>query len=308
MKLNPVFQQYLNCSNEPEIFQYLQDTLTDSITLWDYFVNWDKVLNNYREIEINLNLLNYLVGKENIEEELRLLLNKYPNVVSVIPILLACRNSNFKILTSYIYGEFNYKFFDFQTKNKFTKQEIDSVIEFANETGVLKLFKNKVIKSIPDYVLGIEVGLDTNARKNRSGTTMEKIVENLLKKIKQQQNLSLISQATSEKIKKEWGIEVKVDKSSRRFDFAIKNNDILYLIETNFYSGAGSKLKSTAGEYKTVFDFISSQGHKFIWITDGLGWKKVIRPLEETFDRIDYLLNLKMASSGLLAAIISQKL
>lgn len=128
MKLNPIFQQYLNCSSETEVFQYLQDTLTDSITLWDYFVNWDKVLNNFREIEVNLNLLNYLIGKENIEEADRLLLNKYPNLVSVIPILLACRNSNLKILTSYIGGEFSYKMFDFQPKNKFTEREINYVI------------------------------------------------------------------------------------------------------------------------------------------------------------------------------------
>lgn len=121
---------------------------------------------------------------------------------------------------------------------------------------------------------------------------METIVENLLKKIQQQHNLSLISQATSEKIIKEWGIKLKVDRSSRRFDFAIKNDNFLYLIETNFYSGIGSKLKSTAGEYKTVFEFVSSQGHKFIWITDGLGWKKAIRPLQE--DARSHRLSIKL--------------
>jgi len=115
-------------------------------------------------------------------------------------------------------------------------------------------------------------------------------------------------QATSPKIILEWGIHVEVDKSTRRFDFAIKNGNTLYLIETNFYGGGGSKLKATAGEYRALFDFISSQGHKFIWITDGLGWKSTLRPLEETFNYIDYILNLKMVSTGLLSEIIIQQL
>jgi type II restriction enzyme len=137
---------------------------------------------------------------------------------------------------------------------------------------------------------------------------METIVENQLRQICTEHSLSIISQATSPKIKELWGINVEVDKSSRRFDFAVKNEDVLYLIETNFYGGSGSKLKATAGEYKALFDFIISQGHKFIWITDGLGWKTTLRPLEETFNYIDYTLNLKMAATGLLSAIIRQKL
>jgi len=157
---------------------------------------------------------------------------------------------------------------------------------------------------IPDYVFGIEVGLDSNGRKNRGGTTMETIVESLLHPICLEKEIPFMVQATAPKIKDKWGVDIEVDKSSRRFDFAIKSKKTLYLIETNFYGGGGSKLKSTAGEYRTLFDYISSQGHQFIWVTDGLGWKKALRPLEETFNYIDYTLNLKMCSTGLLSAII----
>jgi len=100
---------------------------------------------------------------------------------------------------------------------------------------------------------------------------METIVETLLSYICQNNQLSFISQATSQRIQMKWGINFQVDKSERRFDFAVKNEDVLYLIETNFYGGSGSKLKATAGDYKALFNVISSQGHKFIWITDGLG-------------------------------------
>lgn len=306
MKFNPVFQQYIGCSNTSESFQHLQDTLTDSITLWDYFVNWSKVIKNFRQIEIHLNLLNYLVGKNDIEGEFKRLLYQYPHLACVIPVLLACRNSDFKILIDYAGGSLLYKTFNF--KKNMTEKEVDDILEFTQKTGLLELFKNKTITSIPDYVLGVEVGLDSNARKNRGGIIMETIVESLLRPICQEHNLLLMPQATAPKIKNEWGIKVKVDKSTRRFDFAVKNEDTLYLIETNFYGGGGSKLKATAGEYRALFDFVSSQGHKFIWITDGLGWKSTLRPLEETFNYIDYTLNLNMITTGLLSALIIHKL
>jgi type II restriction enzyme len=308
MKFNSVFQQYLNCSNSTEVFQHLRDNLTDSITIWDYFVNWNKVLNNFKQVEINLNILNYLIGKDDTEGEFRRILTQYPSVVSIIPLLIACRTSSFRILTDYLNGSFTYKLFTFKQRDRLTEQELSEIIEFTQKTGLLELFRNRTIRSIPDYVIGIEVGLDSNGRKNRGGTTMETIVESQLRQICQEQGLLVMPQATSVKIRSEWGIYIEVDKSSRRFDFAVRNEDVLYLIETNFYGGGGSKLKATAGEYRALFDFISPQGHKFIWITDGLGWKSALRPLEETFNYIDYTLNLKMASTGLLSEIIKQKL
>jgi type II restriction enzyme len=308
MKFHPIFQRYLNCHNVDEVFQHFHTTLTDSITLWDYFVDWQKVLKKFENVEIHLNTLNYLIGKDDIESEFTKLLQQSPQIISVIPILIACRTPSFQILTDYTKGQFTYKHFNFKYKKSLSQSDIDDILEFTKNTGMLDLFKNKTIKSIPDYVLGIEVGLDSNARKNRGGRTMETIVETLVTTICQQNNFLFISQATSQKIYSEWNIDVQVDKSSRRFDFAVKNQNNLYLLETNFYGGGGSKLKSTAGEYKTLFDFLSRQGHKFIWVTDGLGWKTTLRPLEETFRYIDYTFNLNMVVSGLLGELIVQNL
>lgn len=308
MKFYPIFQKYFNCSNETEVFQHFQNTLTDSITVWNYFIDWQKVLKNFNNIEIQLNTLNYLIGKNDIETAFRTLLQQSPQIINTIPILIACRTSSFQILTDYTSGHFDYKYFNFKNKQLLTKSDIDDILEFTKETGILNLFKNKTIKSIPDYVLGIEVGLDSNGRKNRGGNTMETIVESLITTMCQQNNFLYIPQATAQKIQAEWDIKIQVDKSSRRFDFAVKNQNSLYLVEANFYGGGGSKLKSTAGEYKALFDFISKQGHKFIWITDGLGWKTTLRPLEETFRHIDYTLNLNMVVSGLLAELITQNL
>jgi type II restriction enzyme len=308
MKFSPIFQQFIDCKTSQDIFNYLNHTLTDSITGWDYFVNWNKVLSNFREVEINLNTLNYLIGKSDIEAEFKLVLEQHPRILNVIPILIACRTADFKILTNYASGDFQYKYFKFKNKGVLTTQEIDEAFEFIKETGILELFQNKTIKSIPDYVLGVEVGLDSNGRKNRGGDMMETIVEELIKALCAANNFNYIKQATADKIFKAWNIVVEVDKSSRRFDFAINNQGLLYLVEVNFYGGGGSKLKATAGEYKALFNFLSAQNHKFIWLTDGLGWKSTLKPLEETFNHIDYTLNLNMSSTGLLAEIIKQKL
>lgn len=176
------------------------------------------------------------------------------------------------------------------------------------KTGILDLFKDKKIKSIPDYVLGIEVGLDSNGRKNRSGTTMQNISEDIIKSICKANNFEYLAQANANKIKQYFGFNIKIDKSIRSFDFAIKNEDKLYIIETNYYGGGGSKLKATAGEYAMLYNDLKDQGYNFIWITEGLGWTTTQKPLKETFDKIDYLFNLKMVSSGLFADIIKNKL
>ncbi|MBU3924661.1 type II restriction endonuclease [Patescibacteria group bacterium] len=101
------------------------------------------------------------------------------------------------------------------------------------------------------------------------------------------------------KIKREFDYDVPVDKSSRRYDFVIDNGKELFIFETNFYGGGGSKLKSTAGEYRNLFDVLAEK-HKFIWITDGFGWKKTARSLRETFDHNDYLFSLDMLEKGIL--------
>lgn len=302
MKYTKTFKERINCSNEDEVFDYLMSTLKDTITKWDYFVNWAKVFGNLRDIEIDLNIINYLIGKQNIEDEFKALLEKHPSIVRLIPILIACRQNKFNILASYDRNSFKYETFDFGKPETIEKSK---VIEFAKSTGFLELLQSKRIKNIVDYVIGVEVGLDSNGRKNRGGKSMETIVEFFIKDICQRKSLDYIKEASSKNIAKRWGLKLKVDKSSRRVDFAINNKDHLFLVETNFYGGGGSKLKSTAGEYKSMFDFWKSDGHDFIWITDGYGWQTTRLPLQETFNYTDFVLNIDMVSKGLLEDIVT---
>lgn len=308
MKYSPIFKNKIGCKNESEVFAYLINNLNDSIRYCDYFVNWEKVLGNTRDLEIDLNIMNYLVGKEDIEKEFRYLLKKHPQIVRLIPVLLACRETNFKILTDLSGGNLKYEDFSFKSKKDLSEAEISKAVSFAQKSGLLQIFKDKTVKNIIDYTIGIEVGLDSNGRKNRGGTAMEKATETFVQALCIKHNLQYMKEATSEKVLVKWGIKLKVDKSSRRFDFAVYNGTRLYLIETNYYGGGGSKLKATAGEYKALYDFLMRDGHKFIWVTDGVGWRTTSRPLEETFNHIEYLLNLRMLTEGLLENIVVNNL
>ncbi len=304
MKVLSAYEHHIEASNPSEVFRYLVATLNESITYWDYFVNWEKVLGNLGDVEIDLHTLNYLIGKENIEGQFKTLLTRQNSLARLIPLLLACRDTGFRILTDFASGKLVYETFTFQAGQIFTNTDIEKVTRFAKETGLLELFRSKRLRSVPDYVLGVEVGLDSNGRKNRSGSSMEKIIEGLLVPICNKQNMLLMNQATSEKVKEEWGMDLRVDKSSRRFDFAVRRNNTLFLIETNYYGGGGSKLKATAGEYISLHEFVVGQGHKFIWITDGQGWRSALRPLYEAFDRIEYTLNIRMVLNGILEYIL----
>ena len=308
MKETKLFKEKLGLDTSEQIFKYLLSSLKESIKGWDYFVNWDKAISNIREIEIDLNLLNYLIGKENVREDFAHLLSEYPRIVKLIPILIACRDKSFSILNFQDDKGFEFEHFDFKGKKELSAKEIDDAVDFVDNAGVLSLFKDKTIKNVVDYVLGIEVGLDSNGRKNRSGTSMERLVEKFILSLCERHSYSYIKQATSKRIMDDWGIKVTVDKSERRFDFAINNNQSLYLIEVNYYGGGGSKLKATAGEYKALYDFIKNDNHKFIWVTDGLGWNTAARPLEETFNHIDYIVNLDLIEKGLFEEIITNNL
>ena len=297
MKYCQISKNKLDCNNADDVFNCLINNLKETIKTWDYFVNWDKVIKNYRDVEVSLNLLNTLIGKDDIETAARELLKKYPEVIGVIPALLAYRERKVKLLSDI--SKFSITEYDFAKAI-----DVDKAVMFLKKTGFLRLLSDRNIKSIPDYFIGVEVGLDSNGRKNRSGTSMEDIAEFFIKDICQRNGFEYIAQATADKIKKKWNKDITVTKSSKRIDFAINTPNKLYLIETNFYGGGGSKLKSTAGEYAEIYHQWTKDGHQFIWITDGLGWQSTKRPLRDTFDNTDYIINLDMIQKGILEELL----
>ena len=133
---------------------------------------------------------------------------------------------------------------------------------------------------------------------------MEKIVGDILKSVYNLSDNQILGQCNSSSVKQKWGIDLPVDKSERRPDYVIYKNNKLFWVETNFYSGGGSKLKSTCGEYQYLYDFCKSKNVELIWITDGNGWNTTIKPLKETFIHTDYIFNLTMLKEGVLNEIL----
>lgn len=276
-------------------FNHLVSTFRSSIKTWDYFVNWNKVFTNSASFEIALNKLNYLLGKDDLQGEFYGLYESNPDIAKALPVLLAVRENNLEIYNKTSKGLESY---DFSGEGG----DVNKYFEFLDKSGLIKLFQRDGIKNLVDYVIGVEVGLDSNGRKNRGGTLMEEIVGLFLEDFCKQNNLKYIPQASPSKIKLKWNFDIVVDKLERSFDFAIYNpqSNKIKLFETNFYNSGGSKLKAVCGEFRSLYDELKRQNIEFIWITDGLGWHTAKRPLEETYNHNDYIFNLFMLENGAL--------
>ena len=273
----------------------------------EYYVNWKKVDRETKKYELELNTLNYLIGKDDIYSEALRLFTKQPNLLKAIPSLIANRDKVLDILT--IDNDDNMSFEQLNFKS-IDANRIDDYMKFIEKSGLLKFLQRHANRSLVDYVYGVETGLDSNARKNRSGKTMEGILERYVSRISKEQKLEWKAQATAKFIKNEWGIEVPVDKSERRFDVAVysKEKHKVWLLETNYYGGGGSKLKSVAGEFTELSQFVvtSDDDVEFVWVTDGQGWLTAHLPLSEAFSHITNVFNLEMLREGFLSELFKQ--
>lgn len=267
----------------------------------EYYVNWAKVEEKTKTFELELNTLNYLIGKENIYNVALTLFTKQPDLLKAIPSLIASRSKVLDILSIDENDNMSFEQLNF---SKIDNSRIKDYIDFTEQSGLLNFLQNKANRSLVDYVYGVEAGLDSNARKNRSGTTMEGILERHISKICQEYNLQWKAQATAAFIKENWNIVVPVDKSERRFDVAVYSADQhkVWLIETNYYGGGGSKLKAVAGEFTELSQFVtaSDDNVEFVWVTDGQGWKTAHLPLSEAFGHIKNVFNLDMLKNDFL--------
>ena len=262
-----------------EQFKTFLSQLSETNATLDYFVDFEKVKGNVRKIALKLNQLNYLIGKDNLEEAINDLYEENPKVFEVLDILIAVRNKNAKTLDNT--GKITL------LASYFTSPK--GVLEYIYETGLAEVFKNKEISNLVDYVFGIEVGLDTNARKNRGGDNMSKAVSLLFDRegiyYKKEVNSTLFLDIES------LGVDVK------RFDFVIKTKKKTYLIETNFYNTGGSKLNEVARAYSEVAPKINQyENYEFVWITDGQGWLSAKNKLEEAYNTIPSVYNLTTLS------------
>ena len=271
----------------------------DSIANYGYYVDFDKVYKKVEEVKVELNILNSLIGSTHIEKDFKHLADEYPNIIKCIPLLLAVREA--EIYCQDDLGGYLYKFGK-------VEGSIERYTYFMEKTGLFDLLKNHIINNLVDYALGIETGLDSNARKNRGGHLMEDLLESFIKKAGYVKGESYFKEMYIHDIIRKWGIDLSVisnkGKMEKRFDFVVKTKNMIYAIETNFYRSGGSKLNETARSYKTIAEEAKTiKGFTFVWFTDGNGWKAARHNLEETFDVMPHLYNIKDLEQGIITEV-----
>ena len=276
-----------------------------SIADYGFYVNFDKVYRNVDDIKVELNILNSLIGSNNIEEEFRRILSKYPEILQCIPILLAVRASEI-----YCQDERGGILFEFNPKklSVSTEDDLDKYIYFMKETGLFNLFREHIINNLVDYVMGVETGLDSNGRKNRGGHLMEDLVEQFIIKAGFVKGVNYFKEMYIHEITEKWGIDLfaisNQGTTEKRFDFVVKTDHMIYVIETNFYSGGGSKLNETARSYKTLaLESNTINGLTFVWFTDGKGWNSAKNNLKETFDVMEHIYNIKDLENNIISEV-----
>ncbi len=270
-----------------------------SIADFGYYIDFNKVYNNVESIKIELNILNSLISSKNIEADFENLIKKYPETLKCIPILLAVReyeifageNGDVKLYT-------------------FNKQinTIEDYKLFMRKTGLFDLLSNHIINNLYDYVTGVETGLDSNGRKNRGGHQMEDLVESYIQKAGFKRDVNYFKEMYVSEVSRKWNIDLSAvsnqGKMEKRWDFVVKTDNCIYLIETNFYGSSGSKLNETARSYKTIATEMKNiKGAKFVWFTDGAGWKSAARNLEETFDVLDDIYSINDMQNGIMTEV-----
>ena len=263
-----------------------------SISSYDYYIDFEKVVRNVEEIKVELNILNSLIGSKSIEEDFEKIVTKYPETLQCIPLLLAVRGNEI-----YAQDEEGAFLYNFKTMN----YSVEQYKVFMRKTGLFDMIANHLVNNLVDYALGIETGLDSNGRKNRGGHQMEKyIVAAGFEK-----DVNYFKEMYIKDIEAKWGLDLSSlssdGKSTKRFDFVVKTDKMVYGIETNFYTGGGSKLNETARSYELLSQHADAiNGFTFVWFTDGIGWKGARGNLRETFEVMDTIYSIDDMEKGVM--------
>ena len=270
-----------------------------SISGYDYYIDFEKVINNVEKIKIELNILNTLIGSKNIEDEFEKIIIKYPETLKCIPLLISVRNN--EIYAQDEDGAFIYNF-----------EKMDCSVEqykiFMRKTGLFDMISNHLVNNLVDYVLGVETGLDSNGRKNRGGHQMEKLVERYIVEAGFKRDVDYFAEMYLKEVQTKWKIDLSAlsnkGKAEKRFDFVIKTENMIYAIETNFYGSGGSKLNETARSYKMLAQEAETiEGFTFVWFTDGIGWKSAKRNLQETFESMEHIYCISDMEHGIISTL-----
>lgn len=293
-----LYQDTLQVSNIQDLVKSFQKSLVVTNRTPDFYVDWKKVKQNVDKIKIELSLWNSLIGSESIEDDFINLISKYPEVIKTIPILLAIRDREFPVIIDFFNIEKGVKGINFNKKrhSTLTNEEIEDYFNFVQKSGVFVVFS--YIKNFYDYVIGVEVGMDTNARKNRSGQAMELLMKPIVEDVSRELGCRVFFQKKFSSVGL-WG-KVPASLANRKSDFIVLKDGICVNIEVNYYSGAGSKPEEIVDSYINRKNELANYEWNFIWITDGEVWRGSESQLSKAFSELDYIFNIDLVNRGLL--------
>lgn len=309
MELN----KYLNMTNNDK-FDYFMSTRLETNRTPEYWVDWQKVHDNVEKHRPALAKLDCLIGCQNILDKAGELFKTNPSLLSTIPLLLGTRDEQIAVMIDDPQNYHTYML-DFAHPDI---QHLDKYLDFIKQSGLFDMLTYDLKEPLVDFAYGIEVGLDTNARKNRSGFQNEAtLAKNLALIKKERPTWEVATQVTAKYMETNWKIVVpeqldKRHKGGRIYDGAIynPNTNKVTIIETNFYSSKGSKMKSVAGEFSNIYLYLKKHNTRkqvnYVWITDGCGWNQAKNPLREAFNVIPNIFNLKMIKQGYLMEVANK--
>lgn len=285
-----------------EYFSHFQSTLLKTAHGYNFFVDWKKAVKYAKQHAIAFGLLNALTLLPDYNERktvLREIFTEHPKTIQVIPSLIAVRDNSIEVAE--LAGQIIYSYFDFGKKEP-EPNDIEDMVSFCERTGIIDLFG--LIKDVYTYALGVEVGLDSNARKNRSGEAFKLLMRSLID--------SEVQQLLIDGHPFSWKPEIELTTlnigypKQKKVDFVIYyDGNPVVICEVNIYHGPGSKPNEIVRSYTDMGDILKSLSKKFLWITDGPGWIKMWPQFAQGAKDLDYILNYEISMRKLRELLLS---
>jgi len=299
-----IYLEFFDFSSLEDLVNKFQNSIIVTNRTADFFVDWSKVRENAENLRVELSLMNSLIGSDSFETDFKDLVKKYPEAVRTIPILIAVRDLEFPVIIDFFESERGVRDLDFNKSRgmHLSDEEAEIYYRFVKNSGLWVLFES--VKNLYDYVFGVEVGMDTNARKNRSGKAMEQLLKPLIEKSAKDVGARCLYQRKFRDV----GLygRVPASLSNRKTDFIVYTSDRFVNIEVNYYSGAGSKPEEIVDSYINRKNELKANGWDFIWITDGNVWRGSESQLTKAFQNMDYVFNISFSNRGLLKAALKK--
>lgn len=307
---------YIN-KNYDELSTIFENNLLDTNRGYNYYVDWTNI-DGYKKYDIEIHAMDVLIGKPENEffSKFKELMIKLPSIIEIFPYLFALskaeaskvrKRSILKVIGSSIDSD-DFQIYSFNSKKLpsiITDDIVTTYYNFFEQMGLKHLFQNLLEKSVQDYIVGVLVGSDSNGRKNRGGTAFELACQPIFEQLCNKYNLILLFQSKFKTLK-DYGFDISEDIANRKADFIIidTNSNTCMNIEVNFFNGGGSKPEEIIDSYINRQSDLEQNGIKFALITDGGCWRGTTNQLAKGFRHLKYLMNFKLAKTGMLEEII----